>query len=204
MNTQTVGELIRQQRLLLGKPIREVAAQIELDQSILSKVERNKMQLPERVIAKLAHVLKIDYEELQKKFWSEKIYYQIKNADYGREALGMALKRLEKEQKGSTKDLFRAEITEKVISYFEGQPVEKVWIFGSFARGEESRDSDLDLLVKFKRPHKIDLFDYIGIKQDLEDITGRQVDLVEEGQVLERIKPIIEKEKKLLYESQAI
>ncbi len=114
------------------------------------------------------------------------------------------LKRLEKEQKGSTKDLFRAEITEKVISYFEGQPVEKVWIFGSFARGEESRDSDLDLLVKFKRPHKIDLFDYIGIKQDLEDITGRQVDLVEEGQVLERIKPIIEKEKKLLYESQAI
>jgi len=53
-------------------------------------------------------------------------------------------------------------------------------------------------------PSKIDLFEYIGIRQDLEDLTGRQIDLVEEGQEIEKIKPFINKDKRLIYERKAV
>ena len=97
----------------------------------------------------------------------------------------------------------RKKLVKKIKKYLSSQPIDKAWIFGSFAREEESYDSDIDLLIRFKRPHKIDLFEYVGIRQDLEDITGRQIDLVEEGQELPKIRELIEQEKRLIYECQA-
>ena len=34
-----------------------------------------------------------------------------------------------------------------ISNYFKSKPVEKAWVFGSFSRGEETRDSDVDILV---------------------------------------------------------
>ena len=45
----------------------------------------------------------------------------------------------------------------KLKDFFSTQPVEKVWLFGSFARGEESAESDVDLLVEFTPQTKIGL-----------------------------------------------
>ena len=53
--------------------------------------------------------------------------------------------------------------------------VESLAVFGSFARGEASLDSDIDLLVDFNRP--VGLFEFIRLKSYLEDLTGRRVDL---------------------------
>ena len=49
-------------------------------------------------------------------------------------------------------------------------------IFGSFARGEEQPDSDIDLLVEMERDRS--LLDIIAIKHDLEDLIHRKVDVV--------------------------
>jgi predicted nucleotidyltransferase len=49
-------------------------------------------------------------------------------------------------------------------------------IFGSFARGEERPDSDIDLLVEMERDRS--LLDIIAIKHDLEDLIHRKVDVV--------------------------
>lgn len=57
--------------------------------------------------------------------------------------------------------------------------VEKLGVFGSVGRGEESAESDLDLLVSFSRP--ISLFPFLQLEKELSTITGRQVDLVTEG-----------------------
>lgn len=43
-------------------------------------------------------------------------------------------------------------MTEKIAEYFKTQPVLKAWLFGSFARGEETPDSDVDIL-KIGRAH---------------------------------------------------
>ncbi len=50
-----------------------------------------------------------------------------------------------------------------------------VRVFGSVARGEAGPDSDVDILVDLTR--KWSLFDRIGLKQDLEDLLGRDVDV---------------------------
>lgn len=204
MNSISFGELIRKERLEQKKPIRDIAAQINLDSSLLSKIERNKLSAPIRVIPLLAQALHLDYEDLQKKYWSERIYYEIRDQDYAKESLELALQRLEKEREGTSEEIEKAQLIQRIREYLARQPIEKVWLFGSFARNEASIDSDLDLLVRFERPHKIDLFDYIGMRQDIEDLTGRQVDLVEEGQILPKIKPFIDREKQLIYERQAV
>jgi predicted nucleotidyltransferase len=53
----------------------------------------------------------------------------------------------------------------------------KIGIFGSFARGEEKPDSDIDIFVEFK--HGMKTFDnYMGLKNFLESLFSRRVDLV--------------------------
>ena len=49
-------------------------------------------------------------------------------------------------------------------------------IFGSYIRGEQKEDSDLDILVEFSKVP--DLFEFIGLKQELSEILGVEVDLV--------------------------
>lgn len=69
------------------------------------------------------------------------------------------------------------QIKKKIILVLKKYNVKKAGIFGSFARGDYSKDSDVDILAKI--PKKINLFDYVGIKLELEDVLGRKVDLVE-------------------------
>ena len=56
--------------------------------------------------------------------------------------------------------------------------VVRLSVFGSFAHGKPTRESDLDLLVEFE-PGR-DLLDLIGLKQELEEFLGRKVDIVTE------------------------
>ncbi len=68
--------------------------------------------------------------------------------------------------------------------------VRKIGIFGSFARGEEREDSDLDVLVVFEEGQKT--FDnYMDLKFYLEYLFGRQVDLVTEKALKPQLKDII-------------
>ena len=76
-------------------------------------------------------------------------------------------------------------LIDAIQAYLATQPVEKAWVFGSFSRGEQHEYSDLDLLVRYDRRNaRVGLFTIIRIKQQLEQITGRDVDLVEEGTLM--------------------
>ena len=204
MNSESFGELIKKKRIQNGKALREIAADISFDQSLLSKIERNKFLAPQKIILPLAKALDLDYKDLQVKYLSEKLYQELKNIDYSFEAFEIAIRRIELEKSGTSYDLKRQKLIDNIKKYLNNIPVEKAWIFGSFARNEESIDSDIDILIRFPKSHKIDLFEYVGIQQDLEDITGRKIDLVEEGQELENIKPVIQLEKRLIYDRKAV
>jgi uncharacterized protein len=69
--------------------------------------------------------------------------------------------------------------------------VERIGIFGSFVRGEERPDSDVDVLVVFQKDEET--FDhYMDCKFYLEDLFGRKVDLVIEDSIKHRLKePIL-------------
>ena len=68
--------------------------------------------------------------------------------------------------------------------------VKKIGVFGSFVRGEERPDSDVDVLVEFRRGQET--FDhYMDLKFYLEDLFGRSVDLVMKGAVKRRLREYI-------------
>src|SRR5665648_1001510 len=58
-------------------------------------------------------------------------------------------------------------------------------IFGSYVRGEQKEDSDLDILVEFSK--EPDLLEFIGLKQELSEILGVEVDLVMKSALKPRI-----------------
>ena len=87
-----------------------------------------------------------------------------------------------------------------IAEYFKTQPVLKAWLFGSFARGEEREDSDVDILVKFDRTLPIGLFAYVRMNRELEERLGRKVDLVEEGTLRPAAQITADRDLKVIYE----
>jgi hypothetical protein len=77
------------------------------------------------------------------------------------------------------------EIKRSVVPLLRSHGVRKAGIFGSFARGEARRDSDLDLLVEIGEEYS--LLDIVGLRLDLEERLARRVDLVE----YDAIKPAL-------------
>ena len=88
---------------------------------------------------------------------------------------------------------------QKLADYFKTQPVLKAWLFGSFARGEETPLSDVDILVLLDHTQPIGL-KFFGMWNDLEKLLGRKVDLVEDGELLPFAEETANRDKQLIYE----
>jgi hypothetical protein len=94
-------------------------------------------------------------------------------------------------------------IVNKMTKYLASQPIDKAWIFGSYARSEEKKKSDIDILVNFSPDSKITLFKYIHIVNDLQALTGKKIDLVEDGQLKLFAHNSAMNDKILIYERKA-
>lgn len=94
MSTETIGEKLRQLREQNEMPLRKVAALIDIDVAILSKMERGERKLTKAVVLKLADIYKYSADKLLVSFLSDKIMYEIQNEDLGEKALKVAEKRV--------------------------------------------------------------------------------------------------------------
>ena len=90
-------------------------------------------------------------------------------------------------------------MTQQIVKYFKTQPVVKAWLFGSFARGEETPISDVDILVQFDEDG-VSLLKHAAMICDLEKILDRPVDIVPEKTLRPRVRESIDQDKKLIYE----
>ena len=93
-------------------------------------------------------------------------------------------------------------ITQKIAEYFKTQPVLKVWLFGSFARGDESPLSYIDILVQYAEGG-ISLLKHCAMINDLEALLDRSVDLIEDGTLLPFAVESANRDKILIYERAA-
>ena len=95
-----------------------------------------------------------------------------------------------------------AEIRRKALSSLK-QYISRMAVFGSIVRGEATKKSDIDLLIRLKpsnaRP-KLGLFKLMEIEENLQKKLGREVDLVTEDSLSPYIRPYVEKEKVVIYE----
>ena len=92
-----------------------------------------------------------------------------------------------------------AAMNKAIADYFKTQPVLKAWLFGSFARGEETPLSDVDLLVEYDKGG-ISLLKHCEMINELEDMQDRPVDLIEDGTLLPFAVKSANRDKKLIYE----
>ena len=90
-----------------------------------------------------------------------------------------------------------------IADYFKTQPVLKAWLFGSYSRGEQRPDSDVDILVSLDSEAQVGLFKLSGMHLDLQDLLKMRVDLVTDKGLMPFARESAEHDKKLIYERTA-
>ena len=94
-------------------------------------------------------------------------------------------------------------MTKLIADYFKTQPVLKAWLFGSFSRGVQRDDSDVDILILPDKSQHFSLFTLSGMYEDLKELLGREVDLITEGGLMPFARESADRDKILIYERAA-
>ncbi len=93
----------------------------------------------------------------------------------------------------------KAKLIEMLKEYFKNKPIQKAYLFGSYARGEANGKSDIDILVELDYSSKIGT-QFFRMTDDLQELFGKKVDLLSSEAVTENIKDQVWKERVLVYE----
>jgi hypothetical protein len=142
------------------------------------------------------------YTEIQERN-KKKYYYRVISVRKGkkvlkkRKYLGIDLsdKELNEKEKKADKNLcikreikknVIEELKPKIIEILKKNKIKKAGIFGSYVRGEQKKNSDIDILIE---PTKGMGLEFVGVKLELEDELGRKIDLV----TYKGIHPLIKK-----------
>lgn len=96
----SLGAQIRKLRAKKGWPLRKVAAELEMDQSILSKIERGERKASRELIRKMAKVFEVEEKALLVNYLSDKILYEVGDEDCAFDALQVAGQRLQYQNSG--------------------------------------------------------------------------------------------------------
>jgi hypothetical protein len=90
-----------------------------------------------------------------------------------------------------------------ILPILEPYGVKRIALFGSFVRGEETKKSDIDILVDFEEPRRrpLGLFKWGELEDELRKRLGRKVDLVSSVALNKYIRPYVEKEMVILYDA---
>ena len=176
---QNLGDTIRMLRKDQEQPLRTVADFLDIDQAILSKIERGLRKPTREQVVKLSEYFKVQKNDLLVVWLSDRLVYEVKDEEIALRALHMAEEKVQyitqpKKSKSSIINVIKTTLK-------KDKRVANAWLFGSVARGEEKPNSDIDIMVEMNDERKYSMFDLLDIAFILENKTKRKVDLVEKG-----------------------
>lgn len=102
MSNELIGEKLRKLREENELPLRKVAALLDMDVAILSKMERGERKMTKEVVQKLARIYKYNEDELMVLFLSDKIVHELRDEALSMDALKVAEEKI-KYQKNKRK-----------------------------------------------------------------------------------------------------
>jgi len=188
--------LIRTLRLEKGYPLRKVAAFLDIDQAILSKMERGQRKIHKEQVIKLAKLFDYSEKEMMVIYLSDRIFYEIGDDEYARDALKVAEEKIDYM---AFKALDRSKIIRKITEILKQFPkVSKAWIYGSFSRKDDGPGSDIDLAVK--TDDGFSYFDLAEIQFQLENKVNRTIDIGFIDSFRQHILKNVKPDLKLIYE----
>jgi predicted nucleotidyltransferase len=176
---RSFGETIRELREAKGLPLRIVSAFLDIDQAILSKIERAQRMASRDQVVKLATFFSVSENDLLVSWLSDKLVYQIADEEMALKALEVAEEKISYKAKSRMNISVTIDLIRSVLKN-DGR-VSSAWLFGSLARGEEKIESDIDIMVELNNQKTYSMFDLIDIAHLIEQKINRKVDLVEKG-----------------------
>jgi predicted nucleotidyltransferase len=197
--TESFGEAIRRYRTDQKLPLRKVAAYLDIDQAILSKIERGKRKATRKQVLDLAGFFNVDKDNLLVSWLSDKIVHELTEENNSLKVLQVAE---EKIVYAVFRKTSRASIIRKIKSVLEEFPaIKKAWLFGSFARKEDLPESDIDILIEVQNETEFTLFDISEIQEKLKLSINRRVDIVMLRAIRPQVNERIKQDLKLVYET---
>ena len=191
-----IGNLIRTLRLEKGYPLRKVAAFLDIDQAILSKMERGQRKIHKDQVIKLAKFFDYSEKEMMVIYLSDRILYEIGDSQYAKNALEVAEEKLDYL---TFKAVGRSKIIKNIVEILTQFPkVSKAWIYGSFSRKDDRPGSDIDLAVK--TDDGFSYFDLAEIQFQLENKVNRTIDIGFIDSFRQHILKNVKPDLKLIYE----
>ena len=176
---ESLGNIIRQLREDKQLPLRTVAAFLDIDQAILSKMERGQRKPSREQVVKLAGYFKVKENDLLIAWLSDKLVNEVEDEEMALKALQLAEERVSYITKPKSG---KAGIINSIKTVLKNDGrVAAAWLFGSYSRGEEKLGSDVDIMIELNKKKKYSMFDILDIAFILENKINRKVDLVEKG-----------------------
>ena len=167
------GATIRELRKEKKMPLRVVSAYLDIDQAILSKIERGQLKASKELIAKLSVYFNVNEADLMLAWLSDNIMYEVKDEEFALEAIQLAEEKL---SYIAFKKIDRNKIKNILISAISNiNSIHAAWIYGSFSRGDDGPKSDIDIAIK--TDEKFSYFDLAEVQFQLEKQTKRKIDV---------------------------
>jgi predicted nucleotidyltransferase/plasmid maintenance system antidote protein VapI len=170
---KNLGEILRKLREEKELSLRAVAEYLDIDQAILSKIERGQRQATRTQVVKLAAYFKIKESDFLISWLSDKLVDEVADEKVALTALRVAEEKVEYTaflKVDRTKLLARIK---KEIKQFS--KIQKAWIYGSFSRKSDTPKSDIDIAIKTDKGFSY--FDLAEIQYHLEKVSNRKIDI---------------------------
>jgi predicted nucleotidyltransferase len=151
---------------------------------MVSKKEWEELNEDDRILRKALEIFRVEAKDLPRVV--ERFQREIKEMEE-------KLKMFDKTNVSKEK----SKIFEDIVNYLKEKGAKKVAVFGSYARGEEKTESDIDIVVEFSE--KKSLLELVKIERELSEILGIKVDLLTEKFISPYIIDDIKKEMKVIY-----
>ena len=191
-----LGETLRKLREEKQLPLRIVASYLDIDQAILSKVERGQRKLNREQVVRIAQYFQVKEEILLVLWLSDKLVYELEDEELALKALQLAEEHV---AYVAFKKIDRNKIKKQLIAGIRKfEKIQKAWIYGSFSREDDGPKSDIDIALETSEGFSY--FDLADVQYQLEKLVNRKVDVgfmdTFKPYILEHVKPDLQ----LIYE----
>jgi predicted nucleotidyltransferase len=166
---------IREARKSKKMTLQAASAKLKIDVAILSKMERGLRPISESQLKAICDLYQIDLLQLQKAIKAEEIVQLLKG--YNQQEEIEILKLAEKQLLYlPTKKLKIQDVKNPLRTIFKKfQSIQKAWIFGSFARGENNESSDIDIVIE--ADHGFSYFELADVQYQAEEKLKIKIDI---------------------------